>query len=499
MIAKIVWTSILVGLWAASAFPQNPPVDGRNSAKVEGVVQDAKGNGLAAIPVVLGGKDRPANLTTTTDRNGKFALSVAQPGIYRVGVGKGESLSVAPETLTLTLARKRTITVVVDPSGSAHIASDSGRASAQEAVQFADNPNFVVAGVTDSTDAGGHGSQVRVRTSETLAQDTAALKSSDRPEDSTRRDPVSTGEQAKLYDLARLDTATGNYSRARTELQSLISKSDKAEWHRLLADVDEHLNDSLDAVHEYEQAVRLDPSEENYFDWGSDLLVHRAIAPAIEVFTKGAQAHPSSARMRAGLGAALYASGSPEDAARKVCEASDLQPGNSRHYILLGKIVASSASALPCAEDALQGFVHSQPDNPEANYYYALALWKRVRDSASSQDSKQIEDLLRKAVALNPQFAEAYLQLGLVAFSRGDLNQATEAYTKAIQANSNLAEAHYRLGLAYKRMGQESKAENEFAAYKTLDQAESAENERQRKAIQQFVIVFKDNNPVAAQ
>ena len=60
----------------------------------------------------------------------------------------------------------------------------------------------------------------------------------------------------------------------------------------------------LAAVREYQRAVELDANEPNLFDWGAELLVHRAVEPAIEVFTKGNRLYPQSSRMLLGLAAA---------------------------------------------------------------------------------------------------------------------------------------------------------------------------------------------------
>jgi len=53
-------------------------------------------------------------------------------------------------------------------------------------------------------------------------------------------------------------------------------------------------------------------------------LTHHAAEPAVEVFTKGNRLFPHSVRMLAGLGASLYALGSFDQAAQRLCEASDL-------------------------------------------------------------------------------------------------------------------------------------------------------------------------------
>src|SRR2546430_5421860 len=82
----------------------------------------------------------------------------------------------------------------------------------------------------------------------------------------------------------------------------------------------------------------MDPREQNHFEWGTELLLHRADGPAVEVFTKGSHAHPDSARMLAGAGAALYAEGKREGAAGRGCEALGLKPADPAPYGFPGKM-----------------------------------------------------------------------------------------------------------------------------------------------------------------
>jgi len=51
-------------------------------------------------------------------------------------------------------------------------------------------------------------------------------------------------------------------------------------------------------------------------------------------------------RMLAGLGAALYASGSYDEAARRLCDVSDLTPADSGPIFFLGKMEKNSANAI---------------------------------------------------------------------------------------------------------------------------------------------------------
>ena len=279
-----------------------------------------------------------------------------------------------------------------------------------------------------------------------------------------------------------------------------LSKIDEADLHRRLGDLDEKLNDPLAAEHEYEHAAGLDASEQNYFVWGAELLLHRALPPAIEVFGAGIHLHPDSARMFAGLGAALYATGAAEDAAQRLCQASDLEPANPAPYLFLGRMQESATAPLPCAEQKLARFAQDQPANAFANYYYAVALWKKERatesEAAANSDTLQhVEFLLKKASDLDPRLDAACLQLGNLYFARGNFQEALVAYQKAIAENPAGSDAHYRLGLTYKRLGDEAKAGSEFNDYKQLDKTESAAIERQRRELRQFLFILNGHAP----
>src|SRR6266704_4156312 len=142
----------------------------------------------------------------------------------------------------------------------------------------------------------------------------------------------------------------------------MLAKADTANGHRLMGELNERLGDPLEAVREYERAALMDPSEQNYFEWGTELLLHRADGPAAEVFTKGSHVHPDSARMLAGFGAALYAEGKTEEAAARLCEASDLKPADPAPYVFLGHMEKAATAVLGSVADRLARFAREQPE-----------------------------------------------------------------------------------------------------------------------------------------
>jgi tetratricopeptide (TPR) repeat protein len=155
----------------------------------------------------------------------------------------------------------------------------------------------------------------------------------------------------------------------------------------------------------------------------------------------------------------------------------------------MGKIEMAAPNPLPCIERKLAWFAEQQPGNSLANYLYAMAILKRKELSLDEKITTKAEDLLTKAVTIDPKCADAYLQLGILATSRRNLNKAIVFYTKAIEANSELDEAHYRLGVAYDRIGQPDKAKVEFQLHDEIKKRQADDVERQRREVKQFLVV----------
>ena len=462
--AKRGYARLLIMLIFASV-PSAAQTVAVKPATISGTVRNLQGAPVTAASVSLlkNGRDE-ASLTTKPD--GTFAFKPRGSGPYAVKAVLGDG-STSSAAFTISPGEQKVIDLTLDRAP-----LETANVTAAE-MQFSDQPNFTVAGITDPSAAGGHGSDASLRTSESLAKDTAGLKSSPN-------------------DLAA--TSADALARARDNLRIKLQTENTGENHRLLGDIYEKLNDPLNAVREYETAARLDPSEQNYFSWGAELLLHHAVQPALEVFTKGSAAHPRSARMLAGLGAAQYASGSNDRAARSFCEASDLDPGNATPYLFLGKLEKALPDAPACAEPRLARFAEQQPQNPMASYYYAIVLLKPQSGTTDTTRSQKAEELLKKSIAADPSNADAHLQLGILYSARKDEAAAIAAFQKALQLNPDLAEAHYRLGRALKQTGDDAGAQKEFQAYRDTQKKDAAEFERQRRELQQFVIVLKDQS-----
>ena len=293
------------------------------------------------------------------------------------------------------------------------------------------------------------------------------------------------------YDLAKADLATGHLSEARQVVQSLILIQDTGELHNLQAQIEEKDGQYVAAVNEFQTAAHMDPSEDNLFDWGSELLLHRTNEPATDVFREASRRFPNSPRLMIGLGMSYYARGMYEEAVKALLAATDLGVTDPRCYFFLSKAYDSSPNQ---AEDVIQRFkryAELQPSNALAQYYYAMSLWKGKRQEDSSLDLSQVELLLNKSISLDGSLAEPHMQLGSLFADRHDYQESIPEFERALALNPNLPDAHYRLGTDYVHVGNKASAQKEFDIYQKLRAEHLAEVDKERAEVQQFVYSSK--------
>jgi len=294
------------------------------------------------------------------------------------------------------------------------------------------------------------------------------------------------------YDLSLAYLQVGRLSEAQQLIQALLKQKNTAELHNLLAEVDEKDGKFVEAANEYEVAAHMDPSESNLFDWGSELLLHRTLGPAIEVFQQASARYPTSQRLVVGLGMALYAHGNYDDAVKSLLRAADLNPTEPNCYFFLSRAYDSSPSQADEVTRRFRRFAELQPDNARALYYYAMSLWKGKRAQDPGLDLHQIESLLTKSLALDPKLAEAHLQLGNLYSDKNKYAEAIPEYKRALALNADLADAYYRLGQAYVRTGEKDRAQELFQVYQKINEQHLADLDKQRAEIRQFVYSAKD-------
>jgi tetratricopeptide (TPR) repeat protein len=293
------------------------------------------------------------------------------------------------------------------------------------------------------------------------------------------------------YDLAMADFLTGKLGEARQVIQSLLRTKSTGELHDLLGQIEEKDGKYVAAVKEFQTAAHMDPSDDNLFDWGTELLLHRTYEPAIDVFTEATRRYPDSPRLVIGLGMALYARGKYDEAVKALLTAADLSPSDPRCYLFLSRAYDNSPSQAEEVIERFRRYAQLQPGNALAQYYYAMSLWKGKRAEDSSVDLQAVETLLQKSIALDGKLPEAHMQLGNFYADQHEYAKSIPEYLRALQLNPNLPDAHYRLGTDYIHAGQRDEAQKEFAIYQKLRTQHMADEDKARAEVQQFIYSAK--------
>lgn len=280
------------------------------------------------------------------------------------------------------------------------------------------------------------------------------------------------GDDPKIgYDLAYALTQAGDLDHAESLLEGMAASNDAAKLHSLWAEVDDRKGDLAAAARELHRAAESEPSESNIFDLANYLLQHKkyvgALDDSIKFFRYGVAQFPRSARMMVGLGVALYAADNYDEAVRTLCAAVDLDPNDQRPVQFLGRASKVSPALASEVDRRLKGFADRYPESAVTNYFYALSLWERG-GGEQGQGRQKIEQLLKKAMAISPEWYEPHYQLGVLYQAEDHIPLAIAEMNKAVHIDPGFFPAHYRLAVMYNRSGNKSAAEKEAAIVREL-------------------------------
>lgn len=448
-----------VPLAAANPAPaaQSGAAAGQSLAVIDGNVRDSADHPVAGAAVSLDTTDPSQTVHAITDSLGHFHFDVVPAGACTLRATSDGFLEAREGPFTLRPGEAKSIVFRLTRAQHASPSKD-----ASSSIEFSDEPQFTVAGMTDTTALGVHGSDRVMRNREAMSKDAVAL--------------------------ARKPSDAAASTEAESALRASLAAKETADAHFQLAEIEESQGRALDAAKDYQRAAELQPTEPYLFAWGAELLLHRASEPAAEVFSKGRRLYPQSVRMSLGFGAALYARDLQEEAGKVFLQASDLDPADPAPYLFLGRLQETERRLPSAWVDRMKRFVDLHPENGTAHCLYAAALARQVE---GRQNSDAIESQLKTALALDPHLGAAYLQLGIFLAQRHDYPAAMDAYRKAIENTAFPDEAHYRLADAYRRVGDLKNAAAETERFKQVSEQKERQADRERHEIPQFVYTLR--------
>lgn len=289
-----------------------------------------------------------------------------------------------------------------------------------------------------------------------------------------------------LYNWAVALNQTGETSRAAEVLRRIPAEEMSDEAESLAGSIDEKLGNSVSAVNHYQRAAQINPSEGNIYALCIELIRHWAWDSAQKTAEYGISKYASSVRMKMVLAVALYGNKKNADAAAVFADLLNKDPGNSMYSEMLARICAQiSGEASGC--NVLKTFSSEHPENVPAAVY---AVQQILQGPHSKQDLDKANQVLTKAVALNPKLPEAWYELGTVEDERGNWEESARLLQKAIALQPDYAVAHYRLANVYAHLGRQEDRKKELALFQQYGEQEKEQLDDKIKAI----TIFLTNN-----
>jgi tetratricopeptide (TPR) repeat protein len=279
-------------------------------------------------------------------------------------------------------------------------------------------------------------------------------------------------DHQQLLAAAQLLLRSGDFNSAVSLTEALPAEN--IERHDMLASIYTVNGDVRKASDEFQEAIRLDPSnDQRYFRLGMLYLRYRTPSLATIVFDHGVESRPDSPLLWLGLGVSQSLDEKLDLAEESLRRAIDLNPRFSDAYLLLGDILEQEKP-----REALDIFRHTitaHPTLPVAYYYYGRLAMQLNEGSIENTIA-----VLRRAVALAPNFADSYYELGRALEQDGKPDQAITQYEESLQRNPKLFTAYYRLGILYKRRGDSAKAAEAFKAFQQAQESKDPGTELKR-------------------
>lgn len=281
-------------------------------------------------------------------------------------------------------------------------------------------------------------------------------------------------EQMTLkYRLALVKFHQKQFGESETLVQQLLDAGHQSsEIYRLLGWCRQEQHHHQEAVHAFQEAINLEPTDEaSYLDLGKILLAERRLVPALELSKRTANAFPDSSRALILKGSVELAAILFTDAVNSFSRALQLDRASPDAAIGLARAQFGSGM-IQQAKATLERAISTFPKKARFQLELAQLLLKEA-ETGDEGAGTRAEQLLESAIVLDDTLAEAYYQLGELALGRNQVQGALIPLEKAAKLDPASAKIHFALSRAFRRLGRNEDAAKEAALYDELKEKET--------------------------
>jgi tetratricopeptide (TPR) repeat protein len=296
-----------------------------------------------------------------------------------------------------------------------------------------------------------------------------------------------------LYNIAALKLdRTKDLAGSLAAAERASALRNTAEIHSLLGDIHEAQGSFLEAIDNYQEAVRLDPKNDKFvFDLGAELILHENYAAALALFQSAEQRFPRSSRIFLGLGTLQFLTGKTDESVGAFLKAVDLNPAFEPAYVFLGEACAFSGTRSKEVALKLASVAAKEPKNFGVQYYYGAVLIRQMEEDGNLEHAAEADAALGRAALLKPTDARVFYQRGELRRLQKRLADSVADYQTAIELDPNFPEPLYKLGQAYLKLHKTRESQQIFARHKEVLARMETNLHRRSSEIQSFVLKMR--------
>lgn len=289
------------------------------------------------------------------------------------------------------------------------------------------------------------------------------------------------------FHLTFVQYRAGKTEAALRTVEELRSRaSETAELLNLLGRIYYKLHRLEEAKESLRRAIEVESQNaDHYLDLSTILLNGRDLEGAIRLISEGIQKNVEKDRLLVQLGLLHQKTRDPEQAEKCFREALEANSGNSAAYLALANLLAAT-DRYSGASDLLAKATKLLPEDPLLHYAYGGLLSESVQ-GAGERQLEEAARVLKKALELNPFYANTHYLLGKLSLTKGDYDSAQSYFEKACAYNPNHAKAYHQLSIIARRQGKKEKAAELSSIVKKL----AAEEEKSFR--EDFVAVVEES------
>jgi tetratricopeptide (TPR) repeat protein len=220
-----------------------------------------------------------------------------------------------------------------------------------------------------------------------------------------------------------------------------------------------HYDEALTAN---QRARELDPANSNYvYNEGLIYIAQADFRHAELVFRAALVQFPQSALLLEGLSEALIKQNRFDEAEESLNRAAGISPRSGSVYVAMARLYYSLGDGEKLGAAASQA-ITLEPGNYRACFYYGI--WLLDYQNQLEAGARNI----RKSIDLEPRFVDGLKTWGRIVSHEGRWLEAVHAYETAARIDSHDDQVFYLLSVAYRKVGQEQKADWALAQYRKL-------------------------------